>query len=227
MKRFLFLCAASLLAAAACGQPSVRIAHGPYLQQVSEDGFTVAWTTTVEAAAWVEVAPDDGTHFYAQARPEILRHPHRQTPHRAVAPRPRRGIAPRHDLPLPNHAAGRAPRRGQQARHTGRGVRQRHTQTRTVQSHDARPVQGADRMLGRERHPRAGLDPAAASGRALTPPRRPRPRAAPPRPPARPPRPPAPKPSPPSPAQSPPSSSGPCPSPPSTAPPSSASRRYR
>ena len=97
--------------------------------------------------------------------PEILRHPHRQTPHRAVAPRPRRGIAPRHDLPLPNHAAGRAPRRGQQARHTGRGVRQRHTQTRTVQSHDARPVQGADRMLGRERHPRTGLDPAAASGR--------------------------------------------------------------
>ena len=70
MKRFLFLCAASLLAAAACGQPSVRIAHGPYLQQVSEDGFTVVWTTTVDAAAWVEVAPDDGTHFYAEERPQ-------------------------------------------------------------------------------------------------------------------------------------------------------------
>ena len=70
MKRFLFLCAASLLAAAACGQPSVRIAHGPYLQQVSEDGFTVVWTTTVDAAAWVEVAPDDGTHFYAEERPK-------------------------------------------------------------------------------------------------------------------------------------------------------------
>lgn len=70
MKRFLFLCAASLLAAAACGQPSVRIAHGPYLQQVSEDGFTVVWTTTVDAAAWGEVAPDDGTHFYAEERPK-------------------------------------------------------------------------------------------------------------------------------------------------------------
>ena len=41
--------------------PSVRIAEGPWLQQVGDRGFTVVWTTNVPAAAWVEVAPDDTT----------------------------------------------------------------------------------------------------------------------------------------------------------------------
>lgn len=49
--------------------PSVRIAEGPWLQQVGDRGFTVVWTTNVPAAAWVEVAPDDTTHFYAAERP--------------------------------------------------------------------------------------------------------------------------------------------------------------
>lgn len=48
----------------------MRIAHGPYLQQVGEEGFTVVWTTTTDAAVWVEVAPDDGSHFYAAERPK-------------------------------------------------------------------------------------------------------------------------------------------------------------
>ena len=41
---------------------------GPYVQCVSETGFTVIWTTDVESVAWVEVAPDDGTHFYNKER---------------------------------------------------------------------------------------------------------------------------------------------------------------
>ena len=41
---------------------------GPYVQCVSETGFTVLWTTDVESVAWVEVAPDDGTHFYNKER---------------------------------------------------------------------------------------------------------------------------------------------------------------
>lgn len=69
MKRLLILMATVLLAGSVCGQPSVRIAHGPYLQQVGEEGFTVVWTTTIDAAVWVEVAPDDGSHFYAAERP--------------------------------------------------------------------------------------------------------------------------------------------------------------
>lgn len=43
-------------------QAQVKV--GPYLQAVSETGFTVVWDTEDEAVAWVEVAPDDGTHFY-------------------------------------------------------------------------------------------------------------------------------------------------------------------
>lgn len=41
---------------------------GPYVQCVSETGFTVIWSTDVESVAWVEIAPDDGTHFYNKER---------------------------------------------------------------------------------------------------------------------------------------------------------------
>lgn len=68
MKRLLTSLLSLLLCSTALAQPSARIAQGPYLQQVTPDGFTVVWTTTTDAAAWVEVAPDDGTHFYAAER---------------------------------------------------------------------------------------------------------------------------------------------------------------
>ena len=35
---------------------------------MTETSFTVIWTTDVDAVAWVEVAPDDGTHFYNKER---------------------------------------------------------------------------------------------------------------------------------------------------------------
>ena len=41
---------------------------GPYVQCISETGFTVIWTTDMDAIAWVEVAPNDGTHFYNKER---------------------------------------------------------------------------------------------------------------------------------------------------------------
>ena len=47
-----------------------RIALGPWLQAVGPDSFTVVWTTTQDAVAWVEVAPTDDTHFYAEQRPQ-------------------------------------------------------------------------------------------------------------------------------------------------------------
>lgn len=49
---------------------SASIVVGPYLQAVTETGFTVVWITDVDAAAWVEVAPDDGSHFFACDRPK-------------------------------------------------------------------------------------------------------------------------------------------------------------
>ena len=45
-----------------------KIVCGPYVQCMSETSFTVIWTTDVDAVAWVEVAPDDGTHFYNKER---------------------------------------------------------------------------------------------------------------------------------------------------------------
>lgn len=73
MKNILFLLisfSALFAAKPAISQPSARIAGGPYLQNVTPDGFTVIWTTTTDAAVWVETAPDDGTHFYAAERPK-------------------------------------------------------------------------------------------------------------------------------------------------------------
>jgi len=51
--------------------PSARIECGPWLQAVTENEFTVVWTTSVNSAVWVEVAPDDGSHFYAKERPKF------------------------------------------------------------------------------------------------------------------------------------------------------------
>lgn len=70
MRKYLILVAALVVAGIACGQPSARIAGGPWLQQVTEEGFTVVWATTLDAVSWVEVAPDDGSHFYAAERPK-------------------------------------------------------------------------------------------------------------------------------------------------------------
>ena len=47
----------------------VKITGGPYLQNVTETEFTVVWTTNMDAVGWVEIAPDDGTHFYNTERP--------------------------------------------------------------------------------------------------------------------------------------------------------------
>lgn len=51
------------------GDPvSARIECGPWLQAVGETEFTVVWTTNVKAISWVEIAPDDGSHFYSTER---------------------------------------------------------------------------------------------------------------------------------------------------------------
>lgn len=48
----------------------VKVNCGPYLQNVTEDSFTVVWTTDSLAIGWIEVAPDDGTNFYNVDRPK-------------------------------------------------------------------------------------------------------------------------------------------------------------
>ena len=73
MKRLTLLLGALLLTAAALAQPAVpptvRIAHGPYVLNVTEDGCTVVWDAKADAIGWVELAPMDGSHFYSAERP--------------------------------------------------------------------------------------------------------------------------------------------------------------
>lgn len=68
MKR-LFL--AAMLLCGVYSAQAIKIVHGPYLQAVTDTEATVMWVTDVDALSWVEVAPDDGTHFYREARPKF------------------------------------------------------------------------------------------------------------------------------------------------------------
>lgn len=64
MKKLILLFAAMVLGMAsmsAVNYPDVK--YGPWVQNVSETGFTVMWKSSVKNFAWVEVAPDDGTPF--------------------------------------------------------------------------------------------------------------------------------------------------------------------
>lgn len=58
------------LVGAAQSKPSseARISTGPYIQNLTETGFTVVWETDVDAIGWVEIALKDGTHFYNCSR---------------------------------------------------------------------------------------------------------------------------------------------------------------
>lgn len=49
----------------------LRIAHGPYLQNVSESEVSVVWVTNKPSTAWLELAPDDETHFYDTKRERL------------------------------------------------------------------------------------------------------------------------------------------------------------
>ena len=72
MKKIVTILCALLIAAGlfAGDAPKVRVACGPYVQNPTTTGFTVVWETNMPAVAWVEVAPDDGTHFYNSDRPK-------------------------------------------------------------------------------------------------------------------------------------------------------------
>ena len=61
----------SLNMAFAQSTPRAKVVCGPYVQCMSETGFTVIWTTDVDAVAWVEVAPDEYA-FLQQGKRQIL-----------------------------------------------------------------------------------------------------------------------------------------------------------
>lgn len=56
---------------AALSQERFTITHGPFLQHLSKDGVTIVWTTNKDAISWIELAPDDSSHFYLEERPKF------------------------------------------------------------------------------------------------------------------------------------------------------------
>ena len=48
------------------------ITHGPYLQHLTDDEVSIIWTTNKDAVSWVEIAPDDSSHFYLKERPKYF-----------------------------------------------------------------------------------------------------------------------------------------------------------
>ena len=69
---FLFLC--TLTTVCAKSKVGPKVICGPYVQCVTETGFTVLWVTDMDAICWVETAPDDGTHFYNLIKAKHTQH---------------------------------------------------------------------------------------------------------------------------------------------------------
>lgn len=70
MKRVILILAVILFSATRL--QAIQIIHGPYLQNVTSDEATFVWVSDSLSLGWVELAPDDGTHFYVQERPQYF-----------------------------------------------------------------------------------------------------------------------------------------------------------
>ncbi|CAM3635668.1 FN3 domain-containing metallophosphoesterase family protein [Sphingobacterium prati] len=52
----------------AIGQEDIKITHFPFIQGLTEHSVSIVWTTDQPATGWVELAPDDSSHFYFKER---------------------------------------------------------------------------------------------------------------------------------------------------------------
>lgn len=69
MKKIITLSLAIVIATLCFAQKNkARLQYGPWIQNVTEDGFTVIFKTEEPTLAYVEVAPDDGSSFYNRQR---------------------------------------------------------------------------------------------------------------------------------------------------------------
>ncbi|HHT30499.1 putative protein {ECO:0000313/EMBL:KKB59452,1} [Petrimonas mucosa] len=70
-KSFLWITLFMSISTLLLSQSRIAITHGPYLQGLTENEVTIVWTTNKEAISWVELAPDDNSHFYGEQRPRF------------------------------------------------------------------------------------------------------------------------------------------------------------
>ena len=69
MKKILVL---ALMLAATTSAFAIKITYGPYVQAVTDKTVTIVWATDKTAISWVETAPNDKMHFYAEERPKFF-----------------------------------------------------------------------------------------------------------------------------------------------------------
>ena len=69
MKKILVL---ALMLAVSTSAFAIKITYGPYVQAVTDKTVTIVWATDVTAISWVETAPNDKMHFYAEERPKFF-----------------------------------------------------------------------------------------------------------------------------------------------------------
>lgn len=70
MKKILALIA--LLCSISVAAQQMRVQYGPWVTNVTEDSFTVIWTTETSCLSWVEVAPDNGNTWYQSDYPSYF-----------------------------------------------------------------------------------------------------------------------------------------------------------
>lgn len=69
---YILLISLFLLSKGMFAQEKIKINHLPYIQALTDSTVSILWTTNKDAIGWVEIAPDDQTHFYQQERPKIF-----------------------------------------------------------------------------------------------------------------------------------------------------------
>ena len=64
--------ALALMLAVSTSAFAIKITYGPYVQAVTKETVTIVWATDKTALSWVETAPNDKMHFYAEERPKFF-----------------------------------------------------------------------------------------------------------------------------------------------------------
>jgi len=53
-------------------QESIKLSHLPFIQGLTDQSVSIIWTSDRPATGWVELAPDDSSHFYHKERPKFF-----------------------------------------------------------------------------------------------------------------------------------------------------------
>ena len=72
MKRLLLSLLCICFSVLGFAQDRISIKHGPYLQNLKETEVTIVWMASKPSVGWVELAPDDGSDYYQEARPKYF-----------------------------------------------------------------------------------------------------------------------------------------------------------